>query len=303
MGHIDSECPNQKSFPLIEEDEAREEDVEQVIESNHVQEDDENKSLLSKSKLDVEEVVESNHIQEDEEKSSLPSNFVLEIKDVSDATTLVVEETKSGKEFSQEAKSIIEYVDVMPKEIPHGFPPMRGIQHQIDLIPGLVFPNKLASMKSPKEHEEFKTQVDDFLDKGLVQESESSYVVPTMLVHEKDGSWSMCFDCQAFNNILIHEEARFNKGQRVEQFERQAYEGYQRLVFDPRGWIRLHMIKQRCSKLCTRIDGPSKIIKKIIKNAYKVKVNGDLNILPTFKVKDLRPYHGEDLRTSLFSQL
>ena len=65
----------------------------------------------------------------------------------------------------------------MPKEIPHGFPPMRGIQHQIDLIPGLVFPNKLASMKSPKEHEEFKTQVDDFLDKGLVQESESSYFI------------------------------------------------------------------------------------------------------------------------------
>ena len=170
LGHIDSECPNQKAFALIEEGEAKEEDVEQVIESNHVQEDDENKSLLSKSKLDVEEVVESNHIQEDEEKSSLPSNFDLEIKDVSDATTLVVEETESEKEFSQEAKSIIEFVDVMPKEIPHGFPPMKGIQHQIDLISGLVFPNKLAFMKSPKEHEEFKTQVDDFLDKGLVQE-------------------------------------------------------------------------------------------------------------------------------------
>ena len=80
---------------------------------------------------------------------------------------MVVEETKGEKEFSQEAKSIIEFVDVMLEEIPHGFPPMRGIQHQIDLIPGLVFPNKLASMKIPKEHEEFKTQVDYFLDKGL----------------------------------------------------------------------------------------------------------------------------------------
>ena len=45
---------------------------------------------------------------------------------------------------------------------------------------------------------------------------------------------------------------------------------------------------------------PSKIIKKIIKNAYKAKLPGDCIILPTFKVKDLRPYHGEDLRTSLF---
>ena len=27
------------------------------------------------------------------------------------------------------------------------------------------------------------------------------------------------------------------------------------------------------------------------------------NILPTFNVKDLRSYHGQDLRVSLFSQL
>ena len=77
----------------------------------------------------------------------------------------------------------------------------------------------------PKEHEELKTQVDDLFDKGLVQESKSSYVVPTLLVHEKDGSWRMCFDCQAFNNFFIHEEVRFNIGQRAEQYEKQANEG------------------------------------------------------------------------------
>ena len=90
-------------------------------------------------------------------------------------------------------KSILEFVDVMPEEINHGLPPMRNIQHQIDLIPGLIFPNKLASIMSPKEHEELKIQVDDLLDKGLVQENGSSYAVPTMLVHEKDGSWRICF--------------------------------------------------------------------------------------------------------------
>ena len=62
---------------LIEEDEAKEEDVEQVIESNHVQEDEEKNSLLSKSKLDVEEVVEFNYVQEDVEKScdTLPHTY------------------------------------------------------------------------------------------------------------------------------------------------------------------------------------------------------------------------------------
>ena len=45
---------------------------------------------------------------------------------------------------------------------------MRNIQHQIDLIPSLVFPNRLASIMSPEEHEELETKVDDFLDKWLV---------------------------------------------------------------------------------------------------------------------------------------
>ena len=39
-------------------------------------------------------------------------------------------------------KLILEFVDVMLEEIPHGLPPMRDIQHQIDLMPSLVFPNK-----------------------------------------------------------------------------------------------------------------------------------------------------------------
>ena len=48
---------------------------------------------------------------------------------------------------------------------------------------------------SPKEHEELKTQVDDLLDKGLIQESKISFAFPIVLVHEKCGSWRICFDC------------------------------------------------------------------------------------------------------------
>ena len=57
----------------------------------------------------------------------------------------------------------------------------------------------------------------------------------------------------------------------------------------------------RCSMLLARVDSPSKII-KIGKNAYKLEFPNDNNILPTFNAKDLMPYHGKDLRVSLFSQ-
>ena len=41
---------------LIEEDEAKEEDVEQVIESNHVQKDEEKSLLLSNFDLEIKDV-------------------------------------------------------------------------------------------------------------------------------------------------------------------------------------------------------------------------------------------------------
>ena len=81
-----------------------------------------------------------------------------------------------------------EFEDVVRDEIPHGLAPMRDIQHQIDLVPGAVLPNKPAYRMSPKEHEELKRQVDELLEKGLIRESLSLYVIPTLSVPKKDGS-------------------------------------------------------------------------------------------------------------------
>ena len=34
-----------------------------------------------------------------------------------------------------------EFEEVFPEEVPHGLPPIRGIEHQIDFIPGASIPN------------------------------------------------------------------------------------------------------------------------------------------------------------------
>jgi len=93
--------------------------------------------------------------------------------------------------------------DKFPKEGPIGLPPFRGIEHQIDLVPGASLPNRLAYRTNPQETKEIESQVQELLEKGWVQKSLSPCVVPVLLVPKKDGKWRMCCDCRAINNITI----------------------------------------------------------------------------------------------------
>jgi hypothetical protein len=49
-----------------------------------------------------------------------------------------------------------EFKDIFPAEIPPGLPPLRGIEHQIDLIPGATLPNHAAYRTNPEETKEIQ---------------------------------------------------------------------------------------------------------------------------------------------------
>ena len=89
------------------------------------------------------------------------------------------------------------------EEVPSGLPPIRGIEHKIYFVPGAVIPNGPAYRSNPEETKELQRQVEELMGKGYVRESMSPCAVPVLLVPKKDGTWRMCIDCRAVNNITV----------------------------------------------------------------------------------------------------
>ncbi|XP_014496254.1 uncharacterized protein LOC106757910 [Vigna radiata var. radiata] len=88
-------------------------------------------------------------------------------------------------------KLLKEFDDLFSKEVLSGLPPLRGIEHQIDLIPRASLPNRPAYRTNPIETKEMEKQVHDLLEKGWIQKSLSPCAVPVLLVPKKDGYWRM----------------------------------------------------------------------------------------------------------------
>ncbi|KAI0495171.1 hypothetical protein KFK09_025321 [Dendrobium nobile] len=144
-------------------------------------------------------------------------------RDSSQILALVVKEQtlKEERNYPESVKKLLEnYADLGPTELPAELPPLRMIQHSIDLIPGSTIPNLPHYRMCPKEQKILQQLVDELLDKQLIQHSLSPCAVPALLVPKKDGSWRMCVDSRAVNKITV--KFRFPMPRIEEMLERLA---------------------------------------------------------------------------------
>ncbi|RDX82412.1 Tf2-9, partial [Mucuna pruriens] len=54
-----------------------------------------------------------------------------------------------------------EFQDMFPKDVSHGLPPLRGIEHHIDLTLGATLPNRIAYRISPEKAKEIQKQANN----------------------------------------------------------------------------------------------------------------------------------------------
>jgi hypothetical protein len=111
---------------------------------------------------------------------------------------------ETNQSFPSLAVSLLqESEDVFPEKMPSGLPPIRGIEYQIDFVPETIIPNQPAYRINPEETKELQRQVGELMSKGYVRENMSPCAVLVLLVPKKNGTWRMCVDCRAANNITV----------------------------------------------------------------------------------------------------
>ena len=96
-----------------------------------------------------------------------------------------------------------EFNDLFPEELPSEPISRPGFDHEINLKDGTDPPRIRPYRLSPVELEEVRRNIDEMLEKGYIQPSNSPYSSPLLFVKKKNGELRMCNDYRALNKITI----------------------------------------------------------------------------------------------------
>jgi len=87
---------------------------------------------------------------------------------------------------------------------PTNLPPVRlAHDHKIPLVPGTVPINKRPYRYAKHQKDIIDGLVKEYLHSGIIQNNNSPYSSPVVLVGKKDGSWRLCVDYMELNKATV----------------------------------------------------------------------------------------------------
>nr|GFA53301.1 putative reverse transcriptase domain-containing protein [Tanacetum cinerariifolium] len=96
-----------------------------------------------------------------------------------DAFMLIGKEVAPNSEIPEAMFPLLEeFFDVFHDELPDALQPLCDIQHHIDLEPSLQLPNRPHYRLRPREHEELRRKVEEFISKGHIRKIMSTCAQP-----------------------------------------------------------------------------------------------------------------------------
>ena len=97
---------------------------------------------------------------------------------------------------------VCEFLDVFPEEL-FWFPPDRGIEFCIDVVPGIDSISMPPYRMAPAKLKELNEQLKELLDQGFIRPSTSPWGAPVLFMKRNDGSLRPCINFRQLNKVTI----------------------------------------------------------------------------------------------------
>ena len=95
-----------------------------------------------------------------------------------------------------------DFLDVFPEDLLR-LPPDRELEFGFDLLSRSAPISIPLYMMAPVELKEFKTQLQDLIDKGFIRPSVSPWDALVLFMKKKDGTMRLCIDYRQLNKVTI----------------------------------------------------------------------------------------------------
>ena len=93
----------------------------------------------------------------------------------------LMEEMTTKEIVPNEIKDVLDsYANIMPESLPQTLPPRRGIDHEIERLPGVKPPAKNAYRMTLPELAELRKQLDELLTAGFIRPAKAPYGAPVL---------------------------------------------------------------------------------------------------------------------------